>query len=102
MEDINTKTRIDTTCDNNLSESRFKLVLFFIRFAGIPVKIKPVSVLNAVYNLTVTLCFYITTIFLHVETFVLRHQLEDVMKKIRALFVIYVITWAHISLRCAA
>lgn len=101
MEDINTKTRIDT-CDKNFSESRFKTLLFLIRFAGIPVNVKSVSTVNAIYNVTVIVCCYTITAFLHMDTFVHRHQLEDVMKKIRALFVIYSIMWAHISLRCAA
>jgi hypothetical protein len=102
MEDINTKTRTDTTRGNNLSEGRFKILLFLIRFAGISVNVKSVSVVNALYNLIVTVCCYTITIFLHIDTFVRRHQLVDVMNKIRALFVIYSIMWAHIGLRCAA
>jgi hypothetical protein len=102
MEDVNNITKIDTTCDNNVSESRFKILLFLIRFAGIPVNVKSVSIVNAIYNVIVTVCCYTIAVFLHMDTFVRRHQLEDVMKKIRALFVIYSIMWAHISLRCAA
>jgi hypothetical protein len=102
MEDINTKTKIDTTCDNNVNESRFKILLFLLRFAGIPVNVKSVSTVNAIYNVTVIFCCYTTTAFLHMDTFVRRHHLEDVMNKIRALLVIYSIMWAHISLRCAA
>jgi hypothetical protein len=101
MEDINTNTRIDTTSRNNLSERRFETLLFLIRFAGIPVNVKSVSVVKAVYNLTVTVFCYTITVFLHMDTFVRRHQLVDVMNKIRALLVIYCIMWAHISLRCA-
>jgi hypothetical protein len=102
MEDINTETRTDTACDDNRSESRFKILLFLIRFSGIPVNMKSVSVVNAIYNVTVVVCCYTITIFLHMDTYVHRHQLVDVMKKIRALVVIHAIMWAQISLRYAA
>jgi hypothetical protein len=99
MEDINTETRTDTACDDNRSESRFKILLFFIRFTGIPVDMKSVSVVNAIYNVTVVVCYYTIAIFMYL--YVHRHQLE-VMKIIRALISVHVIMWAHISLRCAA
>jgi hypothetical protein len=102
MEDINTETGTDTACDDNRSESRFKILLFFIRFAGIPVNMKSVSVVNAIYNVTVVVCCYTIIISLHVDTYVHRHQLVDVMKKIRVLVGVYGIIWLHISLRCAA
>jgi hypothetical protein len=101
MEDTNIKTRNDTTCEN-VTETRFKILLFLIRFAGIPVNVKSVSTVNAIYNVTAIVFCYTITAFLHMDTIVRRHQLQDVMNKIRALFVIYSIMWAHMSLRYAA
>jgi hypothetical protein len=99
MEDINTSTRTDISRDKNLSESRFKIVWFFIRFAGIPVNAKSVSVLTVIYNITVIVCCYTTTAFLQIDVFVHRHQFVDVMKKIRVLFIVYLSIWIHASLR---
>jgi hypothetical protein len=102
MEDINTEIRTISACDDNRSESRFKILLFFFRFAAIPINKKSVSVVNAIYNVTVVVCYYTIAIFMHVEAYVHRHQLVDVMKIIRQLFALYMTVWAHISLRCAA
>jgi hypothetical protein len=98
MEHMNKKANIDVSC-NSLSESRFKVVLFLLRTAGIQLNMKSVSKVNFMCSATLTLCYYVSIACLCVDSYVNRHQLVTFMKKIRVLITTQLVTWTHISLR---
>jgi len=99
MERIDDSTKANASGCNNLHESRFKILLFIFRLSGLPIKLKRVSRIYAVYSATIMVCFYITTVCLFMETFVHRRQLDYVMKKLRLFLAFAVALWMHISIR---
>jgi hypothetical protein len=102
MEDINSKIKTDIASDKKLYESRFKTLLRLLRLGGIYINMKSIPILNSVYNITINVCYY-TTVSCHcMDTFVHRHQLVEVMKKIRVLVAMQMCMWLHLSIRYAA
>jgi hypothetical protein len=99
MEHMNNTINTDIGSDNSLNESRFKTILSLFRLGGIPLNKKSVSVVNTIYNATIIVCFYITTLCLYMDSYVHRTQLVQAMKKIRILVGMQLITWTHFSLR---
>jgi len=96
------KAKTDTTFGKNLYEGRFKTILSLLRLGGLSLTMKSVSKMNTVYNTTIVVCFYTTIICLFMDSYVHRHQLVQVMKKIRILVGMQLITWIHFSLRYAS
>jgi len=99
MERINDSTKANASGCNNLHESRFKILLFVFRLAGLPIKLKSVSRIETVYSAIIIVCYYITTLCLFMDTFVETHNLEDAMKKLRLLIGFIHFTWLHLSFR---
>jgi hypothetical protein len=99
MEFINDKTEAKVSKRNNLYESRFKILLFIFRLGGLPLKLKSVSRINTVYNVTMIVCFYISAVSLFMDTFVHRQHLEYAMKKLRVLIAFILAAWMHLSFR---
>jgi len=99
MEHGKYEARSHTSNNNSLVEKRFKVLLFLYRLGGIPLNMKSVSRLNAVYNLGLIVCFYITYICVGVDTLVHRHQLKLAMQKLRVYLGMLMITWLHFSVR---
>jgi hypothetical protein len=92
-------TQKKTTTYNNLSETRFKTLLFLLRSAGIQVNMKSVPKVNVVCNIVLISCFYVNFVCLHMDSFVNRHDLVKLMKKICILLEAYLLMWIHSSLR---
>jgi hypothetical protein len=84
---------------NNLSESRFKMLLLLLRTAGIQINMKSVSRANIAYKVILLLCFHISVFSLYMETYVHRHQLPEFTRQMRLLMANQIITWILISLR---
>jgi energy-converting hydrogenase Eha subunit F len=99
MERINGNTKNNATGCNNLHESRFKILFFIFRLAGLPIKLKPVSRIQTVYSATIIVCNYVTTVSVFMDTFVQTRNLEDVMKKLRLLIGFIYFAWLHLSFR---
>jgi hypothetical protein len=99
MERSKYEAKTHSSYNKNLHESRFKVLLFLYRIGGIPLNMKSVSRLNAVYNVSVIVCFYITNICVCVDTFVHRHQLKLAMQKFRVLLGLQMTMWTHFSAR---
>ena len=99
MEHSKYEARSHTSNNNSLIENRFKVLLFLYRLGGIPLNMKSVSRLNAVYNVTFIVCFYITYICVGVDTVVHRHQLKLAMQKLRIYLGMLMIKWLHFSVR---
>jgi len=99
MEHSKYEARSHTSNNNSLVENRFKVLLFLYRIGGIPLNMKSVSRLNALYNATVIVCFYITYICVSVDLLVHRHQLKLAMQKLRNSLTMLIVTWTHFSVR---
>jgi hypothetical protein len=85
--------------NNNNYNNRFKTILFSFRLAGHPLMVKSVSGINRVYNVVAAVCFYSTLVCLSMDAFVHRHQLVQLMKKVRVLIGLILIAWTHFSFR---
>ena len=99
MEHSKYEAKTDTSHDNKCSESRFKVLLFLYRMGGIPLNMKSVSRLYAVYNGSLIVCFYITYFCVGVDTFIHRHQLSLAMKNFRIFLGMLMVTCLHFSVR---
>jgi hypothetical protein len=97
--ELNNKARNGAVSDRNLTERRFKTLLYYLRLVGIPLNKKSASAVNIVYNGFVIVCFYITIVSIYTDSYVHRHELGYVMKKIRVLLGMNLVTWLHFSFR---
>jgi hypothetical protein len=99
MEHSKCEAKTHTSYNNKFIESRFKVLLFLYRIGGIPLNMKSVSRLHAVYNVSLIVCFYITNLCVGMDTFVHRHQLSLAMKNFRMFLGMVIFTWSHFSVR---
>jgi hypothetical protein len=84
---------IQETKLKGLSESRFGSMIFLLRMAGIPLKMKKVKPIYSTYMVTVTICSCITFIGVFVDAYIQRDDLRRAMKTARVLFSITNIMW---------
>jgi hypothetical protein len=66
-----------------LSNSRFGSVIFLLRMAGIPFKMKKMSTIYAVYMITVTICSCSTFIGMFVDVYIHKDELGRAMTNLR-------------------
>ena len=66
-----------------LSNSRYGSIIFLLRLAGIPFKMKKISTLYTVYMITVISCTCTTYVGMFVDVYVHRDDLRHVMTNIR-------------------
>jgi len=99
MERSKHEAKTHTSNNNSLHERRFKGLLFLYRMAGIPLTVNSVSKLNALYNASLFVCFYITYFCVGVDMFIHRHQLSLAMKKFRVVLMFQLGVWLHFSVR---
>jgi hypothetical protein len=99
MEHSKYEAKTDTSYNKKFNESRFKVLLFLYRMGGIPLNMKSVSRLNAVYNVSLIVCFYIKNFCVGMDTFVHRHHLSLAMKNFRIFLGMVIFTWLHFSVR---
>ena len=67
-----------------LSDSRFSTMIFLLRVAGIPFKMKKISTLYFIYMVTVSLCTATTYLGIFVDEFVNKDDLGRAMTSMRA------------------
>jgi len=82
-----------------LSEIRFSWIIFFLRLAGIPFKMKKVSTLYVIYRLTVITCTYSTYVSMFVDVYIHRDDLGHVMTNLRVLTGLSSVLWIYLSCR---
>jgi hypothetical protein len=99
MEHSKYEAKTQTSYNNSLIESRFKVLINLHRIAGIPLNVKSVSRLNAVYNVSLTACFYIVNVCVALETYAHRHELAYAMKSFRIVLGMLLVQWLHFSVR---
>jgi len=76
-----------------LSHNRFASIIFLLRLAGIPVKMKKISTIYAVYMITVIICSSSTFIGTFADVNVHWDNLGRAMTSIRALLSFTSIMW---------
>jgi hypothetical protein len=75
-----------------LSNSRFGSIIFLLRLAGIPFKVKNMSTLYAIYMITAISCTYTTLVGMFVDVYIHRDDLGHAMTNIRvSIWLTYVI-----------
>jgi hypothetical protein len=84
---------------NGLSESRFISIIFLLRLGGIPLKMKKISTVYAVYMITVIICSGSTYVGMFVDVYVHRNDLGHAMTNIRVLVGIMNVVWVYFSCR---
>jgi hypothetical protein len=82
-----------------LSEGRFSSIIFSLRLAGIPFKMKRISIIYAIYMITVNFCACCTVLGMFVDVYVHRDDLGHVMTNIRVLFPMVDVVWIYFSCR---
>ena len=76
-----------------VSEGRFGSMIFLLRMAGIPVKMKKVSTIYTVYMVTVILCSYSSFIGMFVDVYLHWDDLGRAMKTLSVLIPFTNIIW---------
>jgi prolipoprotein diacylglyceryltransferase len=81
------------------SKSRFVLIIFLFRLAGIPFKMKKISTVYTLYMITVILCACTTYVGMILDVYVHRDDLEHAMTTLRALIPSTNTTWLYLYCR---
>jgi len=66
-----------------LSNSRFGSIIFLLRMAGIPFKMKKISIIYALYMITVIVCSCSTIIGMFIDVYIHRNELGRSMTNLR-------------------
>jgi hypothetical protein len=82
-----------------LSEIRFSWIIFFLRLAGIPFKMKKMSTVYVIYMITVIICSCSTFLGMFVDVYMHRDDLGHVTTNIRALTAMTLVLWIYFSFR---
>ena len=82
-----------------LSEIRFRWIIFFLRLAGIPFKMKKMSTLFVIYMTTAITCTCSTFLGMFVDVYIQRDDLGHVMTTSRALTAMANVLWINFSCR---
>jgi hypothetical protein len=76
-----------------LAECRFRSTIFLFRLASVPIKIKKISPLYALYIVTVTICASTTYLGMCVDVYIHRDDVGLTMKSIRMLIPFSNVMW---------
>jgi hypothetical protein len=76
-----------------LSESRFGTIIFLLRIAGIPCKMKKISTIFFIYMITVIICATTSYLGMFVDVFVHRDVLGRAMTNMRMLISFTDVIW---------
>jgi len=84
---------IQETKLKGLSESRFGSMIFILRMAGIPFKMKKTSTIYAIYMITMIICVSTTYLGFFVDVYIHREDLGLTMTTVRVLLAITDVVW---------
>jgi len=90
---------IEETKVKGLSEIRFSWMIFFLRLAGIPFKMKKMSAVYVIYMITAIICTCSTFLGMIVDVYIHRDDLGHVMTTIRVLTGFTNVLWIYFSCR---
>ena len=77
----------------DLSEIRFSSMIFLFRMAGIPLKMKQMPTIYAVYMITVIVCSFSTFVGMFVGAYIHRDDLGRSMTSARVLIPVVNVIW---------
>ena len=77
--------KIEVQKTKRLLHSRFSSIIFLLRLAGIPLKMKKISIIYTIYMITAIFCTCTTVVGMFVDVCIHRDDLEHAMKNIRML-----------------
>jgi len=89
----------EETKEERLSEIRFSRIIFFLRLAGIPFKMKKMPTLYKIYMITVNICTYSSIIGMFIDMYIHRNDLVRVMKNLRILAAVTSLVWIYFVCR---
>jgi Na+/alanine symporter len=89
----------DETKLNGLPDIRFSSIIFLLRLAAIPVKVKKISIIYALYNITVTISNWSMVIGMCVDVYIHRGDFERVMRTMRTLIPFMNLMWIFSNCR---
>jgi hypothetical protein len=78
-----------------LSESRLSSMIFLLRMAGIPLKMKKKSTVYTIYMITVFISTSTTYLGMFVDVYIHREDLGHAMTTVRALFAFTNVMWVY-------
>jgi hypothetical protein len=78
-----------------LPDSRFNSIISLLRLAGIPLKMKKISIIYTIYMITATFCNCTTFLGMFVDVCKHRDDLGHVMKNIRVLIAMVNNWWIY-------
>jgi len=84
---------------NGLSESRFRSMIFLLRLAEIPFRMKKLSTIYAIYMITVIICASTTCLGMFGDVYVHRDDLGRAMATTRVLISFTNIMWIFLICR---
>jgi hypothetical protein len=82
-----------------LSESRFSSIILLLRLAGIPLKMKKMPTVYAVYMISVIICSCTTYVGMFADVYVHSDDLEHTMTNIRVLVATASVVWIYFACR---
>jgi len=82
-----------------LSEIRFSRIIFLLRLAGIPFKMKKMPTVYVIYMITVNICSFSTFLGMCADVYTHRDDLGHVMTTFRAVTGMINLIWIYFSCR---
>jgi hypothetical protein len=82
-----------------MADIYFRVNLFFLRLAGVPLKVQKVSQLNCIYNEVLAVCYYTTYLSVTLDWVFNKQELHESMKNVRMIFGMAVVAMMHLYLR---
>jgi hypothetical protein len=82
-----------------MADIYFRVNLFFVRLAGVPLKVQKVSQLHSVYNEMLAVCYYCTYLSVILDYVFKKQELHESMKNVRMIFGMAVVAMMHLYLR---
>jgi hypothetical protein len=99
MGNIKKKRNTELSCDNSLYQSRFKTNLSFLRQTVFLINNTSSSKVQALYTAVGAVCFYITWMYVIIDTYVNRYDLTKVMEQMRWGLGLSIAAWMVFSCR---
>jgi hypothetical protein len=84
---------------DELLQNRFGWIIFFFRLAGVPLKMKKISTVYAIYMITVTFSCFTTFVGMFFDVYIHRDDLGRAMTNIRGLFLMTNVIWIYLYSR---
>jgi hypothetical protein len=82
-----------------MADVYFRVNLFFVRLAGVPLKVQKVSKLHSVYNEMLAVCYYCTYLSIILDCVFQKQELHESMKNVRMIVGMAVVAMMHLYLR---